>query len=708
MADYADTSGDEKPKGKKLGYLELMQAENIVPLLSEEELASISAKVTGEYEIDEQSRTDWLEKNTAALELAMMVAGDKDYPFKNASNVKYPLVATAALQFNARAYPAIVPPDRVVKCKTFGKDPDGQKAARAERVSDHMSWQLTSQMPEWEEDTDRLTLIVSIAGSCFRKVFYDLSLGRNVTRLVTADRLVYNYWARSFVDLPRLTEIMTLYPNEVQERINDRRFVDFDYANLETGDTNPNGSQTASTEDGDAPHTFLEQHRLLDLDGDGYSEPYIVTVHKGSGKVCRIVANWTAETAQLAQDKDGAIKVVALRRRNYYVRYLFLPSPDGGAYGLGFGWLLSDINHSINTTLNQTFDAAHLANIQGGFISSALAPKQRGGTFRFEQGEWKYLNTTGALRDAIMPITYPGPSQVLMVLLEFLINAGKELASIKDVLTGDTPATAAVGTTLAMIEQGLQVFTSIYKRIHRGLREELRLLGDLNADHVNAEEYKRFHDAEADPQKDYNSDDMDILPVSDPQSVTKAQKIAKAQAIYSLSNENPTMDRAEATKRVLEAIDAEDIEKLMPPPPPPDPKIAELAQRAAEAEVSGLEATAEEKIANATAKLAAAIKSIADAEGVEMGSQIGIYAQIVDMLKTEHAMENDIVGQVAGQGGVPGVAGQPNDPMGAGPMGAGIDGGGAGSGGQPVPVEQLPPGGMGAGAANGGVPQGAL
>ena len=705
MADYAE---EAPAKTKKLGYAELMLAENIVDLLSEMELAKVSAKVISEYEIDEASRKEWLDKSKEALDLAMMVAGDKDYPFKHASNVKYPLVATAALQFNARAYPAIVPPDRVVKCKTFGKDPDGQKAARAERVSDHMSWQLTSQMPEWEEDTDRLTLIVSIAGSCFRKVFYDPSLRRNVTRLVTADRLVFNYWARSFGDLPRLTEIMTLYPNEVQERINDKRFADFDYSNLETGETNPNGTEAASAEDGDAPRLFLEQHRLLDLDGDGYSEPYIVTVHKGSGKVCRVVANWTPETAQLADDGNGGVKVIALRRRNYYVRYLFLPSPDGGAYGLGFGWLLSDINHSINTTINQTFDAAHLANIQGGFVSSALAPKQRGGTFRFEQGEFKYINTTGPLRDTIMPITFPGPNQVLMVLLEFLIGAGKELASIKDVLTGETPATAAVGTTAMLIDQGLMVFTSIYKRIHRGLREELRLIGDLNADHVDAEEYQRFHDAKADPQADYASEDMDILPISDPQSVTKAQKIAKAQAIYSLSNENPTIDRAEATKRVLEAIDAEDIEKLMPPPPPPDPKAAELAQRAAEAEVAGLEATAEDKIASATQRMANSIKALADAEGVEAGQQLAFYGQVMQMLQAEHAMENDIVGQSAGQGGIPGMEGQPVDPMGAGPMGAGSDGGGAIGGGAPVPVEQLPPGGMGAGAAGGGVPQGAL
>lgn len=714
MAGYADDdSEDEAPRKKKrLGYLELMRAQNIVPLLDGEQLAEIAHKVIEEYQIDETSREEWLKKNQSAIDLAMMVAQEKSYPFQNASNVKYPLVASAALQFNARAYPAICPPERVVKAKTYGEDPQGLKAARADRISEHMSWQLMSQMTEWEEDTDRLTLILPIAGTAFRKVFYDPSLGRKVSRLVTADRLVYNYWARSFNDLPRLTEVMSLYPYEIGERINDGRFERFDYANLARGDED-NGSKPKSAQsDDDGPHIFLEQHRLLDLDGDGYPEPYVVTVHKASEKVCRIKANWSADTAQLRQDGER-IKVVSLRRQNYFVRYLFLPAPDGGAYGLGFGWLLSDINESINTTLNQTFDAAHLANIQGGFINASLGPKMRNQTFRFQQGEWKFLNTTGNLRDALMPVTYPGPSAVLMTLLEFLIGSGKELAAIKDVLTGDTPATAPVGTTLALIEQGLQVFTSIYKRIYRGLKEEFKLHAQLNEQHVTAEEYAEFFDVPEgeqppDPKADYDAKDMDVQPVSDPQSVTKAQKIAKAQAIYAISENNPTMDRREATLRVLTAIDAEDVDKLVPPPQPPDPQLEALMKRGAEAEVAMNEATAEDKNASAVAKLAGALKSLADAEGVEAGTQMGFYAQVLQMLQAEHSMENDIVGQAAGEGRVPGMEGQPGNPMGAVAPPSPGNGAGPAAAGQPPGAGQPPAGGMDAGAAGSGSQQGVL
>lgn len=704
MAEYADES-DAPEKTQKLTYQELMLAPNIVDLLSEEEQTEVAAKVVDEYGIDEESRKDWLDTNKEAIDLAMMVASEKTYPFKNASNVKYPLIANAALQFNARAYPAICPPDRVVKGKTYGKDADGTKAARADRVSEYMSWQLLSQMPEWEEDSDRLTIIVPIVGCAFRKVFFDPSLNRNVTRLVTADRLVFNYWARSFTDLPRITEILSLYPYEIQERINDGRFAEFDYSGL-TKDTSDNHQDER---DDDGPHIFLEQHRLLDLDGDGYPEPYVVTVHKSSNKVCRIKANWTAETAQLKQGPKGEIKVVAIRRQNYFVRYQFLPSPDGGAYGLGFGWLLSNINEAINTTLNQTFDAAHLANIQGGFISAALGPKVRNQTFRFEQGEWKFINTTGDLRQSLMPITYPGPSAVLMTLLEFLINAGKELASIKDVLTGETPATAPVGTTQMLIEQGLQVFTSIYKRIHRGLKEEFALLYALNFEHVSPEAYANFFDDQVDVKADFDTKDLDIRPVSDPQSVTKAQKIALAQAIYGLAKENPTMDPAEATRQMLEAIGAENIDKLMPPPPPPDPAVAALTKRAAEAEVAEKEANAESKNADAVSKLAGAIKSLADAEGVEAGSQMGFYAQVLQMLQAEHSMENDIVGQAnAGQGGLPGMAGQPDDQGGLpAPPGAG-NGAGPIPAGPAAATGNVPAGTMGGGAADGGSQAGAL
>lgn len=691
--------GDYQTRSKGITYEHLLNARNIVDLLKPDQLPPISAKVCEEYDIDKESRKDWEEKNKDAIDLAMMVAEEKNYPFARASNVKYPLIATAALQFQARAYPAICPPDRVVKAKTFGADPDGQKERRADRVSEHMSWQCLEQMPEWEGDTDRLTLQVSILGSMYRKVFYNPSLKRKETRLISPDRLVFNYWGR-FVDLPRITEELYLYPYEIAERISDGRFAKFDYANMAKSD-----DDRADERDSSGPHLFLEQHRLLDLDEDGYPEPYVVTVHKSSQEVCRIVANWSPDTAVVEQTDKGT-KVVSIRKNTYYIQYLFLPSPDGGSMGMGFGWLLKDLNDSINTTLNQTFDAAHMSIVQGGFISAQLGPKQRNATFRIEQGEWKYLNTTGPLNQAIMPITYPGPSPVLMTLLEFLINSGKELASIKDVLTGETPATAPVGTTMALIEQGLQVFTSIYKRLYRALKAEFRLHAELNRKHVTQEEYQQFFDGEemVDPRMDYDLSDMGISPISDPQAVTKPQRIAKAQAVYGISAENPTINKMEATKRFLEAIGEEEIEQLLVPPPPPDPEVEALAKRAAIAEVEAKEGEAEAKNADATNKLATAMKSMAEAGQIDVGQITGALEMLLKMITAEHGMEMDI----AGQGRVPGMEGQPNDAGGVLPAG-GADQIPAGSADDQLDESDfVPADGMGGGAADVGAQQGVL
>lgn len=679
----------------------LIQSPNIAAAIASEDdgktrLSAIATKVLEEYEIDLQSRKDWIDKNHAAMKLAMMVTEEKNYPFAKAANIKYPLIATAALQFNARAYPAIVPPDRVVKGKVRGRDEGGQKAARADRVSEHMSDQLLNGMPEWEADTDRLTIILPIEGSCFRKLWFDPSLRRNVSRLIKADNMVVNYWARSMEDAPRKTEKLSLYPYEIQERILDGRFVAFDYS-AGNGYNDDEGAEEHKVDANDesAPHLFLEQHRLLDLDEDGYPEPYIVTVHKASEQVCRIVANYSAETITFTQDR----RIAAIRPESYFVHYQFMPNPDGGFYGLGLGWLLTATNETINSTLNMMMDAGHLASIQGGLISSVLGLREK--KIELKMGEWRVVNTSMPLNQAVMPISYPGPSPVLFQLLGLMIEAGKELASTKDVLTGDTPATAPVGTTLALIEQGLQVFTSIYKRVHRTLKFEFQIMGRLNGQHITPEEYAKFFDEEGvNPQEDYDASDMDILPVSDPQSVTKMQKLAKAQLVLEASKEAPFVDAKEAMTRFFEAADVEDIEKLIPPPQPPDPEIEALTKRAAEAEVEVTESTAAKN-------LATALKALADAEAAEAGQQMGMYGQMLAMLQAEHKMEMDI-NDPARQGGLPGMEGQPVDPMGA-PAAPP-----AGPGAIPGPTGPAPelvgadPTGMVPAAAPSGLPQGAL
>jgi chaperonin GroES len=206
MAPMAQQPAQPHPAMQALG--QIMGSANLAAEMDGDKLSDIAQRVVREYEIDRSSREDWEKRTAAALDLAMMVSEEKSYPFQNASNVKFPLLTTAALQFNARAYPAIVQGNRVAKCITWGADPQGLKAARADRVGEHLSYQLLSELPEWEEDTDKLLLMLPIVGCVFRKVYWDPSVKRNVTRLVTADRLVVNYHARSLDDVPRTTEKM--------------------------------------------------------------------------------------------------------------------------------------------------------------------------------------------------------------------------------------------------------------------------------------------------------------------------------------------------------------------------------------------------------------------------------------------------------------------------------------------------------------------
>ena len=651
----------ERASGKEnvvASLVERMQSQNLAADLSEQQLGDIASRVVGEYEIDKESRSEWLDRIKAAMDLAMLVSEKKNYPFENAANVKFPLLTVAALQFNARAYPAIIKDNQVAKCQTWGRDPNGAKAARARRVSEHLSYQLLSEVPEWEGDTDKMLLILPIVGSCFRKVYYDPALKRMCSRLVTAERFVVNYYTRDLGTAPRATEEMDLYPFEIEERIRSGRYIEFTYEGMAGGEKEEGGD-----EDRDAAHLFLEQHRLIDLDDDGYPEPYVVTVHHGTQKVVRVVANWTQDGIH----EEGG-KLTAIRKQDYYVPYQFLPSPDGGFYGWGFGWLLKDINETTNTTINQMLDAGHLTNVQGGLVSAAAGIKEK--SIRLKMGEWRVVNTTGPLSQAVLPITYPGPSAVLFNLLGLLVDMGKELASIKDVLSGDTPTTAPVGTTMAMIEQGLQVFTSIYKRIHRSLKTELGLYAQWNRRTLSPEKYSAFHDEPADPMADYSTEDMDILPVSDPNTVSKAQNIAKAMFLMEVSDKDmasgmPVLDRMAVYQRVFEAAQIDESEKLIMPPPQPNPEEEILKRIVAMLAVKDQEAEILKKHTDA-------LKNVATAEAAEDRTQLAAMQAYLGFLQSQ------IEARANGQGRVPGMEGQPGDAMGAGQAPQpGLGGGGA-------------------------------
>jgi chaperonin GroES len=558
----------------------VLESVNIAEDMDEKELDEIGALVVDEYKIDEASRKDWMDRTEEWTKLATQVAEKKNWPWKDAANVKYPLVTTAAMQFAARAYPSLIPGLDVVRMRVIGQDQDGQKAARASRVEKHMSYQVLEQMETWEEDMDKACMIVAIVGCVFKKTFHDTIKKCNHSTLVHAKDLVVNYYAPSLEEATRKTHLLYKTPNEVKEKQLNGVYLDIE---LEAPKAiNPEFSKTSydiiqasqpPSVDKDAPRTILEQHRWLDLDDDDYKEPYIVTVDLQTKKVLRIVARFEKDGVKTEGDK-----VVCITPIEYFTLFPFIPNPDGGFYPLGFGALLGPLNETVNTLINQLLDSGTMSTLQAGFLSRGIRMKT--GRVTFEPGEWKVVNATGDdLRKGIFPLPTKEPSTVLFQLLGTIVQSGKELASIAEIFVGkmpgqNTPAT----TTMATVEQGMKVFTAIYKRLFRALKKEYQKLYRLNRLYLDPREYFVVLDGGQTGevyQKDYEGDETDIRPAADPQAVSEIQKLAKAQGLLELVQLG-TVNKQEVTKRVLEAMNQENIPVLMQVEPQVDPEIAKV------------------------------------------------------------------------------------------------------------------------------------
>ena len=562
--------------------------------ITDEELSKLKMRVKQDYEIDERSRIEWKEKYRKWLDMALQIAETKQYPWPEASNVIYPLMTTAALQFNARAYPAIIRDRDVVKGVVIGSDdgtpaknPDtgepigtlgvplmaiqpGAKQVRADLIGRHMSWQLLDQQEEWEPQTDRLLIVCPIVGTMFRKSYFNSSLKRNVSETVDALRLCVNYYAKSFDTAPRQTELIGLYPWDIEERIRSGMFLDPQQGyGRDQHIQGANSDRPAEQEDDDAEVTFLEQHRRWDLDGDGYAEPYIVTVARDSGELARIRAGFDMDGIEW--NDDGEVR--RIEKVQYYTKYGFIPNPDSVVYDLGFGHLLMPLNEAVNTSLNQMFDAGHLQIVGGGFIGSGLSINT--GAVRFQMGEYKPVNVIGGtIRDNIYTMEFPGASGVLLQLLMFLVEAAERVAAVKDVMVGDMPGDNTSGiTTLAVIEQGLKVFSAIYKRIHRSLGYEFKKLYRLNRLHLNEiEQFGKNQSWETIKRQDYELG-SGVEPISDPQMVTDMQRLGRAQFLLSFKDD----PRCNGQAIIAEALQAGMIpnpQRFMAQNPSPPPAIA--------------------------------------------------------------------------------------------------------------------------------------
>jgi len=583
---------------------DLMYEANIAELLCKEDLEKIGVQVVRDFDNDLLSRSSWEKRTEASLKLALQVAENKNFPWANASNVKFPLITIAALQYHARSYPVLIDSDLPVKCRVVGDDKDGLRALRSTRVEQHMSYQLLEEDEDWESEMDKVLITQPIIGCAFKKTYRDVVNKHNVSENVLARDLVVNYWTKSLETAPRVTHILQMQKNEIYERTARGLWLEGisegrqqQYSSVAMGNPLQNaqdkaqGMQPPEPNDDSTPIEILEQHRFIDFDGDGYAEPYIVYVRRDNKKVARIVARYTDKDVE--RNKDDVI--LSIKAEQYFTKYPFIPSPDGGFYDLGFGVLLGPLNESINTIINQLVDAGTMANTAGGFLSRGI--KLRGGNYSFNPMEWKHVDTTGDdLRKGIVPLPVREPSQVLFTLLNLLINYGERIGGSVDILSGQNPGqNTPAETTRTMAEQGMKIFNGIFKRTHRSLKQEFRKLYRLNQIFVtdNTPYVSNAKGTGIVLASDYEGPVTDVMPTADPSITSDAQRLNQAAAIAARVAATPGLyNRYEAEYTFLKAIKVTNIDRILPDPkgpnavpPPVNPKvqIEQMKQQAKQA-----------------------------------------------------------------------------------------------------------------------------
>lgn len=690
---------------------------NVATELTDEKLSEIGQEVVKNYNIDLQSRAEWEDRTDKAMKLAKQVFEKKTFPTgEDASSVKYPILAEAAINFAARMFPEVLKGTDIAKCAVTGDDPDNSKQERSERISIHLNYQLTKVMKEWLPDKDQALHTLPIVGGFCHKSYFDASMGRNVSELVSLKDYVVNQNANRH-KLRRETHRYWFYKNDLLEKMRSGLWIDL-------GNQLGEGNKPEDQGETDQGHEIIEQHCFYDLDGDEYKEPWIITVHKATAKVLRVVARY--EQTDISTNDEG--EIVRIAPTDYFTLYRFLPDPDGGFYPIGLGHLVYFLSESIDTILNQLIDAGTLANRAGGFISSGV--KLKGGKQEVSPFRWQFVKVSGVkLRDAIFPVPVRDPSPVLFQLLGLLIEATKGLANIRDVLSGDASkmgADVSPTTVMAMVEQGLKVYTGIYKRFYDALTEELRKLYRLNAIYLDKTETFRVAGKPIQVgQVDYQEGDLEVLPVADPNMATDMQRRLQAQALLAATG-RPGLNEIEITRRYVHSLNTGENDKLLisdkqmrgeeqMPPMPPNPKMmmamaqakllearaAQMAEKAKESQAKIMEAGLRFRMDSAKfqmelQKLEAEIGNIradtmyklanADDEGRADGMEV--YHREMDLL--ENKLKNDIA---MAQAAAAQMQGQPGQPQGQG-------GGNAGTG-KPGNVQ-----GMAARPGDAEVPQG--
>jgi chaperonin GroES len=561
---------------------DVMGAPNICDLLTAEERAKIGNECVDGYERDKSSRTDWDERMANANRLALQVTERKSEPWDGASNVMFPLVTAAALAWHARAYPLLMPGTDIAKCRVIGDDPGMKKQERANRIAAHLSYQLLEEDESWEEEQDKCLLVTAIAGNAYKKTYFDPILKRTVSRLVLPSDLIVNYWTKGEINhSPRVSHYMVFSENDIHEREVTERFCKYDddkYTPRPKPDpqvtdpvkiaTDDRQGVTKPQQDDTTPIEYIEQLCWVDLDGDGYKEPYIATVELSTHRLKRLVARYVDRT--IVRASNG--KVAYIHPQKIYTKYGLIPSPDGGYMDLGFGMLMGPLNDSVNSIVNQLVDCGTRQNYGGGFLGRGA--KFRGGKYTFDVGEWKQLDFMGDdIKKVVMALPTNEPSKVLFELMQFLIQYAERIASATDIQQGEGPGqNQKAETTRILNENGSRVFAATFLRAWRSFRNELRIFYYLNTMHITSD--KEFENLSLGSgavvyADDYRASHTEVRPIADPRIVSKELRIRETAQTMDLAFKIPGFNKYKTVRRHLEALGTPSIDEIFPRPKAP-------------------------------------------------------------------------------------------------------------------------------------------
>ena len=549
--------------------------DNLAELLPDDIIDPLGSELKGNYNDYKMSRKDWESSYTQGLDLLGFKYENRTEPFQGASGATHPVLAEAVTQFQAMAYKELLPSDGPVRTQILGAVTP-PKEQQAQRVKDFMNYQIMDQMQEYEPEFDSMLFHLPLAGSAFKKVYYDDLLGRAVSKFVPADDLIVPYTATSLDDAEAIIHRIKISGNDLRKQ----QVAGF-YRDIELGSPAQIENQleakerelegTKKTAKPDDVYTLLECHVNLDLEGfedigpdgqpTGIKLPYIVTIDETSGKVLSIRRNYKAEDPKK-------------NKTQYFVHFKFLPGL--GFYGFGLIHMIGGLSRTATAALRQLLDAGTLSNLPAGF-------KQRGVRVRDEAapiqpGEFKDVDAPGgSLRDAFYPLPYKEPSATLLQLMGIVVNAGQRFASITEMQVGEGNQNAAVGTTIALLERGSKVMSAIHKRLYTALKQEFKLLAKVISTYLPpVYPYDVVGGARQIKQLDFD-DRVDILPVADPNIFSMSQRITLAQTELQLATSNPRIHNLYAVYRnMYTALGVKNVDQILPPPAPPAPKDPSL------------------------------------------------------------------------------------------------------------------------------------